>query len=501
MMAMVSVPSATSVAARAAPGATRGVAARAPARAFLPAGRTATIARASAGSVPDRRPKGARPKHRSRRDGRPRPPRSAEGEPGASIATAETASAPDAVETIVPETLPSETNASAAAAAAAASKPASKPPAGDDDGPSARETATVAAFALLLAGAVASAGGPQGAADEITRAGHLLVENHIPGVGGVIEDSFLGLLVVCTVYSLWRSSLIPAPVGNPIARKSRTRASWLHVISGGGALVTGLYGVVLERVYRESPGWGWMWVSSALFLTNALTYSPLMQIFKASKEGKYAMKLGYSFVASFQGVVFIAWSAQPDAPDWMYWAVMPFWYFSVAKLWESTEFVLALLPKAEKGSLLDAVTAGSKKRLGKMTPDAATLTYVSLNAFAAIFDNAYMALYTALGPEQFWHTSQAFNDADFHLRLVKGTTGSLTVALLIFISTLGWRKQMSMDLAIWLNVILGSVGPWIVLFWHKLVDPSEDWFPQFVFDPAYDYHPLWQTATQIAGGN
>ena len=278
-----------------------------PVRAFLPAGRTATTARASAGGVPDRRPKGARPKHRSRRDGKPRPPCSAEGEPGASIATAETAPAPDAVETIVP----AETNASAtaaAAAAAAASKPASKLPAGDD-GPSARETATVAAFALLLAGAVASAGGPQGAADEITRAGRLLVENHIPGVGGIIEDSFLGLLVVCTVYSLWRSSLIPAPVGNPIARKSRTRASWLHVISGGGALVTGLYGVVLERVYRESPGWGWMWVSSALFLTNALTYSPLMQIFKASKEGKYAMKLGYSFVASFQGVVFIAWSA------------------------------------------------------------------------------------------------------------------------------------------------------------------------------------------------
>jgi hypothetical protein len=38
-----------------------------------------------------------------------------------------------------------------------------------------------------------------------------------------------------------------------------------------------------------------------------------------------------------------------------------------------------------------------------------------------------------------------------------------------------------------------------VLFWHKLVDPSEDWFPQFVFDPAFDYHPLWQTASQIAG--
>ena len=379
----------------------------------------------------------------------------------------------------------------AAAAAAKAKTNAS-------DGMSAREIGTVTAFVALLGAAVASAGGPAGAAREVARAGELLVANHFPGVGGVVEDSFLGLLAACTVYSLWRSSLIPAPVGNPIARKSRTRASWLHVVSGGGALVTGLYGVALERVYRESPGWTWMWVSSALFLTNALTYSPLMQIFKASKEGKYAMKLGYSFVASFQGVVFIAWSAQPDAPAWMYWSVMPFWYFSIAKLWESTEFVLALTPESASGdSFQDMISAGSKRRLGKMTPDAATLTYVSLNAFAAIFDNCYMALYTALGPEAFWHTSRVFNDSDFHLRLVKGTTGSLTVALLIFISTLGWRKQMSMDLAIWLNVILGSVGPWIVLFWHKLEDPTEDWFPQFVFDPGYDYHPLWQTASAV----
>ena len=371
----------------------------------------------------------------------------------------------------------------------------------NDDGPSAREIGTVAVFVALLGAAVGGAGGPTGAASEVTRAANLLVTNHLPGVGGVVEDSFLGLLTVCTVYCLWRSSVIPRPVGNPITRRSRTNASWVHVLSGAGALATGLYGVVLERVYRESPGWTWMWVSSALFLTNALTYGPLMQIFKASKEGKYAMKLGYSFVASFQGVVFIAWSAQPDAPDWMYWAVMPFWYFSIAKLWESTEFVLALAPEAPAGSFIDTISAGSKQRLGQMTPDAATLTYVSLNAFAAIFDNCYMALYTALGPEQFWHTSAVFNDADFHLRLVKGTTGSLTVALLIFISTLGWRRQMSMDLAIWLNVILGSVGPWIVLFWHKLEDPSEMWFPQFVFDPAFDYHPLWQTASQILPGN
>jgi hypothetical protein len=74
----------------------------------------------------------------------------------------------------------------------------------------------------------------------------------------------------------------------------------------------------------------------------------------------------------------------------MYWAVMPFWYFSIAKLWESAEFVLALAPPAEPGSLAETITAGSRRRLGRMTPDAATLTYVSLNAFAAIFDNCYM---------------------------------------------------------------------------------------------------------------
>ena len=369
-------------------------------------------------------------------------------------------------------------------------------------GASTREIATVSATLVALAGAVTAAGGPSEALVATTEAiagvARGLVENHAPGVGGIIEDSFLGLLTVGTVYALWRSSVIPRPIGNPIVRKSRTPASWIHVVSGAGGLAMALYGVGLERIYRESPGWTWMWVSSAMFMANALSYGPLMSIFKASKEGKYAMQLGYSFVASFQGVVWIAWSAQPDAPDWMFWAVMPYWYFSLAKLWESTEFVLALTPPPEdKESVWAKMTSGSRIRLGRMTPDAATLTYVGLNAAAAVFDNCYMGLYTLLGPEQFWHTSQMFNDSDFHLRLIKGTTGSLTVALLIFISTLGWRKQMPMKYAIWLNVILGSVGPWIVLFWHKLLDPSENWFPQFVFDPAYDYHAFLNPAQQL----
>ena len=367
---------------------------------------------------------------------------------------------------------------------------------------SSSENLVLLATAMIAGGIVALNGGPEESLEKIQ--GFMLsfwnglVGNHAPGVGGYIEDVYLATLFFGTVYALWRSSAVPRPIGNPIQRKSRTLASTLHVFSGAGALAVALYAVVLERVFRESPGWTWMWVTSSLFLVNSLSYGPLMNIFKASKEGKYAMKLGYSFVASFQGVVWIAWSAQPDAPDWMFWAVMPFWYFSIAKLWESTEFCLALVPEVPRdvkeedmsfGNKLNKfITAGSRKRLGKMSPDAATLTYVGLNAAAAVFDNCYMAVYTYLGPEQFWHTSQLFNDSDFHLRLVKGTTGSLTVALLIFISTLGWRKQMPMKYAIWLNVALGSVGPWIVLFWHKLLDPSEMWFPQFVFDPEFAYH-------------
>ncbi|CAL6365881.1 unnamed protein product [Bathycoccus prasinos] len=372
----------------------------------------------------------------------------------------------------------------------------------ENNSSSSDENLVLLATATIAGGIVALNGGPEESLEKIQ--GFMLsfwnglIGNHAPGVGGYIEDVYLATLFFGTAYALWRSSAVPRPIGNPIQRKSRTLASTLHVFSGAGALAVALYAVVVERVFRESPGWTWMWVTSSLFLVNSLSYGPLMNIFKASKEGKYAMQLGYSFVASFQGVVWIAWSAQPDAPDWMFWAVMPFWYFSIAKLWESTEFCLALVPEVPRdvkeedmsfGNKLNKfITAGSRKRLGKMSPDAATLTYVGLNAAAAVFDNCYMAVYTYLGPEQFWHTSQLFNDSDFHLRLVKGTTGSLTVALLIFISTLGWRKQMPMKYAIWLNVALGSVGPWIVLFWHKLLDPSEMWFPQFVFDPEFAYH-------------
>ena len=206
--------------------------------------------------------------------------------------------------------------------------------------------ATISALAAAAAASVASAGGPRATSPtKSERFFSLLVANHMPGAGGVIEDVFLGLLTVCTVYSLWRSSLIPAPVGNPIARKSRTRASWAHVISAAARCHRTIRRRLRTRVSRD-PGVDVDVGLSALFLTNALTYSPLMAIFKASKEGKYAMKLGYSSWRPFRGGVHRV-VGQPDAPDWMYWA-MPFWYFSIAKLWESAEFVLALAPTSER---------------------------------------------------------------------------------------------------------------------------------------------------------
>ena len=111
---------------------------------------------------------------------------------------------------------------------------------------SGRETVVATTAVLALVGAAALNGGPEGAAAALSGAATGLVENHAPGIGGIIEDSFLGLLTVGTVYALWRSSVIPRPIGNPIARKSRTNASWIHVVTGAGGLAMALYGVGLS---------------------------------------------------------------------------------------------------------------------------------------------------------------------------------------------------------------------------------------------------------------
>lgn len=298
-----------------------------------------------------------------------------------------------------------------------------------------------------------------------------------------IEDVCLSGLFVCTLYSLYKLFAV--------RRKSLTLGTTLHVLTGAGAFLTSLYAIGLERAFRISPGWGWCWASALLYTANSLSWFPLIKIFRGSAESKYAFYLAYSFVVSFQGVQLIAWAAQPDAPDWMYWAVMPFWWWSIRKLGESGDFILALLPEETISSWpapLRRLAEGSKERIPGIQPDAATLSYTGLNVAAALFDNSYMLLFTLLGPTQFWHTSMMFCANDFHLRLLKADAGSLTVSVLVFLSTVAIRRQMPWNVIIALNVLLGSTGPWVVLLWHKILDWNEYFFPQFVFDPAYDYH-------------
>lgn len=47
---------------------------------------------------------------------------------------------------------------------------------------------------------------------------------------------------------------------------------------------------------------------------------------------------------------------------------------------------------------------------------------------------------------------------------------------------------MDQKLALALNVVLASVGPWLILYYHKLVDWDEPWQPELNGDwPAVPY--------------
>ena len=356
--------------------------------------------------------------------------------------------------------------------------------------------ATLAFFAGSAAATATTVSVPEWN-DFASRVVHGLAANHAPGVGGLLEDAYLVLLVSSTLYSLWAMFALP--------RKDNTLLGWVHVLSGAGAFATSLWALALERGLRESPDWTWSWLSAALYTANALSWFPLLKYYRGSEETRNAFFLSYSFVVSFQGIQLIAWSAEPDAPSWLFWAVMPFWFWSLRKIAESADFVVALLPKSldaalGEGNFAADALAGARARVKGIRLDAPTVTYASLNLAAAVFDNAYMALYTALGPAGFWHVSQAFNDDDFHLRLIKPAIGSLTVSVLTFLTTLAVRRRIPFKVAVWLNVALASVGPWIVLLWHKLLDFDEMWFPQFNFDPDYVYAIPAPEIQQLVGG-
>jgi len=298
-----------------------------------------------------------------------------------------------------------------------------------------------------------------------------LFKFHAPGVGGIVEDGFLLLLTFTSLFSLFQ-------LGG-LKRKANTWSGLAHTATGAMQIGVVLYAVVEERCFRESPGAIWAVFTFVIFMVNNITMWPLLKYFKGPEFQRVLFKLAYSFIISFQGIHAIAWSA---SYPWLYWIVMPFWYYSILKLAESADNIFALLPDND---LIKDYQEGCRKRTKGLTDDTPTLVYSILNFAGAVFDNLYMAVYTWRGPAGFWGYSQetipAVND---HLRtgLVKPCFGSLTISVVVFVGTLVYRKKISIQTAIALNVVLASIGPWLILYYHKLIDWDEPWQPEIMGD-------------------
>jgi len=299
-----------------------------------------------------------------------------------------------------------------------------------------------------------------------------LFTNHAPDLGGLIEDSYMALLVAVSLFSLYQMF--------QLRRKANSFSGLMHTATGAMQIVTVLYAIVEERCLRESPGPIWAVFTFVVFMVNNITMWPLLKYFRGPEVQRVLFKLAYSFIISFQGIHAIAWSIQYP---WLYWVVMPFWFYSIKKLFESSDNIFALLPD---GSIpIDGVQEAAKRRVKGIVNDTPTIVYSTLNFAGAVFDNLYMAVYTWRGPAGFWGWSAenipGIND---HLRtgLVKPAFGSLTISVLVFVGTLYYRKKISLNTAIALNVVLASVGPWLILYYHKLVDWSEPWQPEIMGD-------------------
>jgi len=297
-----------------------------------------------------------------------------------------------------------------------------------------------------------------------------LIKYHAEGLGGLIEDSFMGLLVAVSVYSLYQMAFL--------RRKSNSWSGLAHTATGAMQIVTVLYAIAEERCLRESPGPVWAVFTFAVFMVNNITMWPLLKYFKGTEVQRVLFKLAYSFIISFQGIHAIAWSIKYE---WLYWIVMPFWFYSVKKLAESSDNIFALLPD---GTIpIEGLQEAARRRVKGIKNDTPTLVYSILNFGGAVFDNLYMAVYTWRGPAGFWGWSldniPGVND---HLRtgLVKPAFGSLTISVLVFLATLVYRKKVDKNTALALNVVLASIGPWLILYYHKLVDFSEPWQPEIM---------------------
>jgi len=260
----------------------------------------------------------------------------------------------------------------------------------------------------------------------------------------------------------------------------------MHTVCNALATLCSLYGIAIERLYRESPQLWWAVLTPLLYCVSNFTMNRLMKMYNGPQAYKRFFELGQSFTLSFQGIHLLAWSS---VYPMLYWAAMPFWYWSLKKFGETLASVMGVIVREDAGHIPGHRSRSRTWGAFGLEADTMTLAFLGTNLAAALIDNTYMAVFTMRGPDGFWEVSRdlagAINDDGWgsdHLRtaLVKPAVGSLVVSMGVFVGTLGSRGRLPPAVAVPVAVALSALGPWVVFFWHRLIDSTEPWFPEFL---------------------
>lgn len=369
--------------------------------------------------------------------------------------------------------------AATAREAAAAERPAAAQP--EDDGAGGPLTGSFVGLLGGLAVLETAFGKAAGEGQVVDSAGAGVLQSLVANHASVGEDVFLLALVVVSLYALVEMAGMQMKCPHLEAR--------LHTGCNALATLFSLYGIAIERTYRESPDLWWAVATPLLYLVSNLTMTRLMKMYHGPQAYKRLFELGQSFTLSFQGIHLIAWSSvYPE----LYWLALPFWYWSIKKLLEPVTYMLGVVSGDDAGQVEGHRARSRAWGAFGLELDAFTVVFMGVNFCAAIIDNTYMGVFTLRGPEGFFEVSRSLGEgaADTaasgwgsdHLRtaLVKPAVGSLAVSMGVFVGTLCSRGRLPLAFGVPVAALLSALGPWVVFFWHRLIDGSEPWFPEFL---------------------
>lgn len=303
---------------------------------------------------------------------------------------------------------------------------------------------------------------------------NVMVDHHAT----MAEDLFLLFVVCVTAYCLSEMKAMQMHCPHFQAR--------LHTSCNFLAAVCSLYGLAMERCFRESPDLWWAVLTPILYGISNLTMSPLMGAYKGPIAYRRLFELGQSFTLSFQGIHLLAWSSVYPV---LYWAALPFWYWSLKKLVEPVTYVMGVLAGDDAERVQEKQRSSQAWSCFGMELDVLTVMFMGVNFLSALVDNTYMGIYTLRGPDGFFEASRGLEEVtggwgSDHLRtaLVKPALGSLVLSIAVFLGTLCSRKRLPLAIGVPLAALLSAIGPWFVFFWHRLVDPEEPWLPELLGD-------------------